>query len=67
MNVYNITCFGFRLLAAARISIGSAALFLNNLLPTHAAVKWDCDIRRRRIHSEEKAKVVAAAWGTELL
>ena len=28
---------------------------------------FDTSIRKRRIYTEEKAKVVAAAWGTELL
>ena len=28
---------------------------------------FDTSIRKRRIYTEEKAKVVAAAWGTKLI
>ena len=28
---------------------------------------FDTSIRKRRIYTEEKAKVVAAAWGTEMI
>ena len=42
-------------------------LVLNPTPPPHHKEPGDMDTHRRRINTEEKAKVVAAVWGTEII